>query len=221
VIGCATDGLILVKAHEGRGERVALGLSSNGAGLCMSAVFFRTHQPIMSCAERTAACEDVANGSHWWRKGGLRSQTHAMPIRILALTVGAAVALVSCGSATGGDQPAHTDESAPIVFEGRNGAMFYPRDVPGGTMSAQAAYNAMRRQDHPPQADPGQRDSSIRTSNSERHTTLGKPDARLGFHVQGMSDKWQPHPCPYLHLLGVRQSVGWQGPWRRRPTAPL
>jgi hypothetical protein len=72
-----------------------------------------------------------------------------MPIRILAMSV-AALALVSCGSATVGNQPAHTDESAPIMLEGRNGAMFYPRDVPGGTMSAQAAYNAMRRQDHRP-----------------------------------------------------------------------
>jgi hypothetical protein len=71
-----------------------------------------------------------------------------MPIRILAMTV-AALALVSCGSANGG-RPAHTDESAPIVLDGGNGPMFYPRDVPLGTMSAQAAYNAMRRQGHRP-----------------------------------------------------------------------
>lgn len=72
-----------------------------------------------------------------------------MPIRILAMTV-AALALVSCGGADGSDQPAHT-ESAPILLEGEdggNGPRFYPRDVPVGTMSAQAAYNAMRRQAH-------------------------------------------------------------------------
>jgi hypothetical protein len=81
--------------------------------------------------------------------GGSRSHTHAMPIRMLALTV-AALALVACGSADGGDQPAQADGSAPILLDGANGPMFYPRDVPAGTMSAQVAYNAMRRQGHRP-----------------------------------------------------------------------
>jgi hypothetical protein len=48
VISCATDGLITVKADEGHGEGVALGLTRNGAGLRTGAVFSRTHQPIMS-----------------------------------------------------------------------------------------------------------------------------------------------------------------------------
>jgi hypothetical protein len=72
-----------------------------------------------------------------------------MPIRIVAMAV-AALALISCGSANGGHQPAHTDEGAPIVFDSENGPTFYPRDVPVGTAPAQAAYNAMRRQAHRP-----------------------------------------------------------------------
>jgi hypothetical protein len=77
-----------------------------------------------------------------------------MPIRVLAMTV-AALALVSCGSSNGGDRPAQAGEGAPILFDGGNGAMFYPRDAPVGTMSAQAAYNAIgRRDDLPPKPIP-------------------------------------------------------------------
>ena len=60
----------------------------------------------------------------------------------------ACLLVVSCGF---GDADSGSDKGhavAPISL-GRDGT-FYPEPVPTGTMSAQNAYNAMRRQDHRP-----------------------------------------------------------------------
>jgi hypothetical protein len=74
-----------------------------------------------------------------------RSHTVAMSVRVIA-SVAIAMVLASCGQALSIDPskgPIGTRASAIELGDG-TGYYFYARDVPQGTMTAQAAYNAMR-----------------------------------------------------------------------------
>jgi hypothetical protein len=141
-----------------------------------------------------------------------------MSLRILAMMV-AGLVLVSCGSANGGDQRARIDEGAPILLHGGDGGTFYPRDVPTGTMSAQAAYNVIGRQDDlPPKPIPANVTPrfGLLTRSDKQPSAYRTPV--WAFISKGCETSGNPTPAPTcIGWVFVRASDGRRLGWATQP----
>jgi hypothetical protein len=136
-----------------------------------------------------------------------------MSVRVIA-GLAAALVLTSCGSSSRSAEVTSGSKAEVIELGDGTGYHFYPRDVPPGTISAQAAYNAMRGTRLP---------KTIPTFVTPRYGLLTQndtstcgSDAGLGLHLGGGMRRHHERRGPgQMRLLGLRPSLRRQGPQGR------